>query len=177
MKVWSKPRVGVSLCLRGELCRYDGGHTRHDLVEKILEPRCQLLPVCPEREIGLPVPREKLLLVGPPDYPTLVGEESLALHGDALRAFARQWIATTHAEGLHGFVLQSRSPSCGVGSTWRRERRESEPVRDGTGLFAEVLLELHPDLPIREDTALLDEAVCWKFLAAVEDYAGQQHSE
>ena len=170
-----KPKVGVSLCLRGELCRYDGGHTSHPLLERILAPRCELVPICPEREIGLPVPREKLLLVGPVDYPNLLGKETGTAHGDALRAFARQWISSKR--GLHGFVLQSRSPSCGIGSTWRSETLEYAPVRDGTGLFAEVLLEMLPDLPVREDSDLMDEAVCWRFLAEVEDYAARLHSE
>lgn len=172
-----KPRVGISLCLRGELCRYDGAHTHHALVETILAPRCELVPVCPEKEIGLGVPREKLLLLGPIDFPTLVGESSDEHHGDALRSFALQWIQLTAGRGLHGFVLQSRSPSCGIESTWRRPTRQSEPVRDGTGLFAEVLLQLLPGLPVREDSALTDEAACWTFLAEVEGYAANLESE
>ncbi len=172
-----KLRIGVSRCLRGELCRYDGGHTLLPRLETLLSPSCELLPVCPEQEIGLPTPREKLLLVGPVGGPRLLGEESDLSHEEALRAFAHQWITAAHPEGLHGFVLQSRSPSCGIGSTWRRETRESEVTRDGTGLFAEVLLELLPGLPVREDSALPDAAAFRAFLAEVEDYAARGQSE
>ncbi|MDF1564514.1 MAG: DUF523 domain-containing protein [Deltaproteobacteria bacterium] len=175
MKSADRLRVGVSHCLLGAACRYDGGSAELRLLEEILGARCVLIPVCPEVEIGLPVPREKILLVGPREAPEVLGEESGRTFGERLRTFARGWLLGVGE--LHGFVLQSRSPSCGVGSCWRRERRESEPLRDGTGLFAEVLLATHPGLPVREDTDLPGAAACRAFLAEVEAYASRREKE
>jgi uncharacterized protein YbbK (DUF523 family) len=52
-----KIRLGVSACLLGEAVRYDGGHKRDAFVVETLGPFVEWVPVCPEVELGLGVPR------------------------------------------------------------------------------------------------------------------------
>ena len=59
-------RVGISSCLLGNSVRYDGGHKLDRSLRDTFGAFVQWIPVCPEVEYGLPVPREALRLVGDP---------------------------------------------------------------------------------------------------------------
>ncbi|MHC4779721.1 MAG: 2-thiouracil desulfurase family protein, partial [Planctomycetota bacterium] len=59
-------RLGISQCLLGEKVRYDGRHKKDDFVLENLGPLADFVPVCPEVECGLPVPREPMRLEGRP---------------------------------------------------------------------------------------------------------------
>ena len=52
--------VGVSTCLLGERVRHDGGHKRDAFVNETLAPDVRFVPVSPEVEIGLGIPREAI---------------------------------------------------------------------------------------------------------------------
>jgi hypothetical protein len=60
-------RIGVSSCLLGEEVRFDGGHKRSEFLTETLGRFVEFVPVCPELEIGLGVPRESIRLVRGPD--------------------------------------------------------------------------------------------------------------
>ena len=65
-------RVGTSACLLGSQVRFDGGHKRERFLTETLAPYFEFVPVCPEVESGLPVPRPTLRLVGEESAPRLV---------------------------------------------------------------------------------------------------------
>ena len=67
-----KIRIGLSTCLLGENVRYDGGHKRDRFVTDTLGQFLEFVPVCPEMECGLGIPRESMRLVGNPESPRLV---------------------------------------------------------------------------------------------------------
>ena len=50
-------RLGVSTCLLGEEVRFDGGHARNRFVIDVLGNWFEWVPVCPEVEIGMGIPR------------------------------------------------------------------------------------------------------------------------
>jgi len=56
----------VSACLLGERVRYDGGHKLDRLLIDALGEDVTFVPVCPEVECGLGVPREAMHLEGDP---------------------------------------------------------------------------------------------------------------
>jgi uncharacterized protein YbbK (DUF523 family) len=58
-------RLGISSCLLGERVRYDGGHKHDAYLTDTLGQFVQWVPVCPEVECGLGVPREMMNLVVP----------------------------------------------------------------------------------------------------------------
>ena len=61
-----KIRLGISSCLLGQRVRYDGGHQQDRSLAGTLGRLFDLVPVCPEVEAGLGVPREPMRLVGGP---------------------------------------------------------------------------------------------------------------
>lgn len=65
-------RLGVSSCLLGARVRYDGGHKHDRYVSEVLGERCEWVPVCPEFEIGLGIPRPPIQLVMGDTAPRLV---------------------------------------------------------------------------------------------------------
>jgi uncharacterized protein YbbK (DUF523 family) len=140
-----KARVGISSCLLGANVRWDGGHKRADWLDD-LSRELEWVAVCPEVELGLGVPREPIQLVAREGV-RLLGRESGADHTGAMRAFAERRADELRAAGIAGYVLKSRSPSCGlsVGVVG------GEPAR---GRFAEVLATRWPGLPIAEEEGL-----------------------
>ncbi|MDW7758815.1 MAG: DUF523 domain-containing protein, partial [Desulfuromonadales bacterium] len=71
-----KIRLGISSCLLGEKVRFDGGHKRDPFLTDSLGAYVEYVPVCPEVEVGLSIPREALRLVGDVDAPRLVFSKS-----------------------------------------------------------------------------------------------------
>ncbi|MEJ2040706.1 MAG: DUF523 domain-containing protein, partial [Desulfosarcinaceae bacterium] len=67
-----KINIGISSCLLGNKVRYDGGHKLDRYITDTLGQYMDFIPVCPEVECGLPVPREPMRLVGDPRNPRLV---------------------------------------------------------------------------------------------------------
>ena len=64
--------LGISSCLLGNNVRYDGGHKLDHFLVDTLGQYVDWVPVCPEVESGLPVPREAMHLIGDPEDPRLV---------------------------------------------------------------------------------------------------------
>jgi hypothetical protein len=102
-----KIRLGVSACLLGDEVRYDGGHKRDAFLVDTLGPFVEWVPVCPEVEVGLGVPRPAIRLVGSAVTPSLVVERT----GERGRACAT-WSPSTPAlavratRGRHVNVLE-----------------------------------------------------------------------
>ena len=62
----SELKIGVSSCLLGNKVRFDGGHKHDPYITGTLAQYFTFVPVCPEVECGLPIPREAMRLVGDP---------------------------------------------------------------------------------------------------------------
>ena len=109
-----KIKLGISSCLLGEKVRYDGGHKRDHFLSDTLGAYVDWVPVCPEVESGLPVPREAMRLEGDPEAPRLVTIRSGVDHTSRMRQWANKKIEVLASENLCGFVFKSRSPSSGM---------------------------------------------------------------
>ena len=55
-------RLGISACLLGENVRFDGGHKLDRYLRDTLGKFVEYIPVCPEAECGLGIPREAICL-------------------------------------------------------------------------------------------------------------------
>ena len=162
-------RVGVSACLLGESVRWDGGHKRDAWLVDLLGPHVEWVAVCPEVELGLGVPREPIRLEGDPARPRLVAHGSGRDLTQAMTRFARRRIAELDRLGLDGYVLKSRSPSCGMERVPVHGRRTAP--RRGTGAFARALLAHFPLLPVEEEERLHDPRRREAFVARLLAYA------
>lgn len=148
-------RIGISACILGEKVRFDGGHKEDRYITRTLAPWFEWVPVCPEVELGLGIPRETLRLVRIGEATGMVMPKSGRDLTAEMRRFAKQRVAQLDAERLGGFVLKSDSPSCGMERV-RVYEQNGMPQRNGRGIFAEALLERFPDLPVEEDGRLCD---------------------
>lgn len=166
MSAWSRPKVGVSACLLGFPVRFDGGHKHSDFLERLAR-FVDLVPVCPEVEAGLPVPRESLRLVTTSTGPRLVGNRTGADFSDRMRAFAAHRVEALASVELDGFILQKNSPSCGLERVRLYRAPDQPPAREGTGLFAAALRARFPALPLVEEGWLHDAARRASFLERI----------
>ena len=148
-------QLGVSACLLGEELRYDGGHKRHRYLVEILGPELSWIPICPEVELGMGIPRPPIRLEETEGSSRLVEMEGLIDHSAAMTRFSRNKLRQLKNVGLDGCILKSKSPSCGLGSVevWLSGR----PIhREGSGFFAKELREGLPLLPLIEESGLED---------------------
>lgn len=160
-----KPLVGVSQCLLGDAVRYDGRSKANTIVLKKLSEIFTLVPVCPEVEAGLSIPRPPVQLTGSIENPKLIGRNDPAID---ITDLMQQYCNTKPAELKHlsGFIFKSRSPSCGLNSTpvFINGQCVTETSR---GIFARSLCETYLDLAAIEDSKLEDQYMLDRFIRSV----------
>ena len=166
-----RPRLGISACLLGQSVRYDGGHKRDPFCVELLGPHVDWVAVCPEVEVGMPVPREAIRLVGLGARPRLVAERSQTDWTEAMEGWARAKVEQLAALDLSGFVVKKGSPSCGLERVRVHGLRGGAPRRDGTGAFTRVLVERLPLLPVEEEGRLHDPLLRESFVERIFAYA------
>ncbi len=158
--------VGVSACLLGEKVRYDGGH-RHDLlITDTLGKFFTYIPVCPEVECGLPVPREPMHLAGDIDNPRLVTIHTGIDHTGRMKKWSRDKLDEMEGAGLSGFIFKGKSPSSGMRGI-KIYRDSARPVLSGTGLFAAAFMKRFPLMPVEDEGGLHDPGLRENFIERV----------
>lgn len=160
------PRVAISACLLGQQVRYDGRHKFHPDLVAVLAAFCELVPVCPEVELGLGVPRPPIQLHRRAEDAEIRLRVVPTGHDltEAMQNYARRRAAELESAGIAGVVLKARSPSCGLGNV---PIAGGETVRAGQGLFAEVLTRQLPWLPAEDEQHLRSADDQRMFLARV----------
>ncbi|MGD2127608.1 MAG: DUF523 and DUF1722 domain-containing protein [Desulfobacteraceae bacterium] len=161
-----KIRLGVSTCLLGEQVRYDGGHKWDRFLTDTLGQYVEYVPVCPEVECGLGVPREAMHLVGDPESPRLITRHTNRDFTEQMVRWARKKVKELEKEHLCGFIFKSDSPSSGM----ERVKVYSDkgmPVKKGVGMFARVFMEHFPRIPVEEEGRLHDPKLRENFIESI----------
>lgn len=136
---WIKPTVLISKCIEFDHCRYDGSMIASDFVKKI-KPFVQFVTVCPEMEIGLGVPRKSLRLVRENKDKRLVQPDTDNDVTEKMIDFAQRFLSD-HSQ-IHGVILKSRSPSCGIKDVkLYAARKNAAPVKRVAGFFGEQVVK------------------------------------
>lgn len=144
-------KIGISSCLLGNKVRYDGSHKLDRCLIDSFGPSIEWVPVCPETECGLSVPRETLYITGEIDSPRLIEKYKGTDHTRRMLEWAGRKIEFLKGAGLCGFVFKSKSPSCGLRG-------------DRTGIFAGIFIDSFPYLPSEDDNILHDPVQRGNFL-------------
>lgn len=160
------PRLGVSACLLGQNVRYDGGHRRDAFLYQVLSRFVQWVPVCPEVEAGMGVPRESVRLIGPGAKPKLIAQRSGHNWTAPMHSYAESKALGLARLGLCGYVFKKDSPSCGLYRV-PIHTNGSRVARTGRGIFAAALSAALPTLPLEEEGRLNDSALRENFLERV----------
>ncbi|HKJ93874.1 MAG TPA: DUF523 domain-containing protein [Longimicrobiales bacterium] len=167
-----RPRVVVSQCLELAAVRYDGASIRAPIVRE-LASSVELVPVCPEVGIGLGVPRDPIRLVRLGDGMRLRQPATGRDLTGVMRAFAADFLARVGP--VDGFLLKSRSPSCGIGDVKLHAALDDDAVVATTsGMFAAAVLETYPGLPTEDEEGLTDPVRRRRWLDAVFGHAGRR---
>lgn len=165
----AKAKLGISACLLGQKVRYDGGHKRDYFLTETFGRYVEWVPVCPELEVGMGVPRESVRLVGDRNEPKLIAERSGKDWTAQMNSFAAKRAKTLKALELSGYIFKKDSPSCGVG---RVRVYESKGIanREGRGLYAGAVMRELPLLPVEEEGRLNDPGLRENFIERVFAY-------
>lgn len=159
-------RLGISRCLLGDEVRFDGGHKHDPFLTDTLGRYIEWVPVCPEVEAGLGVPREAMRLVGNPQHPRLMTIGSQHDHTQALEAMIEGRLDALRILSLSGFIFKRGSPSCGTERV-RVYTSQGMPSHSGAGIFAKAFRDTFPLVPTEEEGRLCDPSLRENFIERV----------
>ena len=163
-------KLGISSCLLGTNCRYDGGHSRDRFITDMLADYFEFVPYCPEKMV-FTTPREAIRLVKIDDeikVRTSTGNIDVT---KKLVDISKELANNIQKDDLCGFILKSKSPTCGM------ERVKVYPSqikgmseKNGVGIFAQEIKDKYPLLPLEEDGRLEDAWLRENFLMQIFSY-------
>jgi len=137
----------------GERVRYDGATKYSDVCHKELASQFSLVSVCPEVEAGCSVPRPPVELIKFDREVRAVGRDNRAIDiTEKLNVFIRQKLPTLKT--LDGFVLATKSPSCGLESVTVKSSEGRVIELNSSGLFVRALVKGFPNMPVIEEASL-----------------------
>jgi uncharacterized protein YbgA (DUF1722 family)/uncharacterized protein YbbK (DUF523 family) len=156
-------RLGIARCLLGDEVRYDGTHKLDKYIRDVLGQFVEFVPVCPEVECGMPIPREAVRLVGDVDSPRLVGRESGTDWTEKMQTWGKTRLRQLESEDLCGYIFRSRSPSSGMERV-KVFQDNGQPLYTGVGMWARMFMDHFPMLPFEEDGRLNDMGLRENFI-------------
>lgn len=165
-KTVEKIRLGISACLMGRNVRYNGGHTHDPFLTRTLGQYVDYVPVCPEVECGLPVPREAMRLVGDPANPSLVTVKTGIDMTKQMKTWAKARLDALQNENLCGFIFKSKSPSSGMERV-KVYDANGVPSNSGVGIWARMFMDRFPLLPVEEEGRLHDPVLRENFIQRI----------
>lgn len=162
---YARPRVVVSRCIEFDPCRYDGSKIPSPLVAQ-LRSHVECIPVCPEVEIGLGIPRATVRLVRTDGEDRLVQPATGRDVTAEMSAFAARFLDALPP--VDGFILKGGSPTSGTSGVRVYPSAEKSAAIDRTaGLFAREVLNRFSQLPIEDELRLQNARIRDHFLAGI----------
>jgi uncharacterized protein YbgA (DUF1722 family)/uncharacterized protein YbbK (DUF523 family) len=162
MREHPRPTLVMSKCLELEACRYNGQMVRAPFVLKLM-PFVELAPICPEVEIGLGIPRAPIRLVQRGKALHLYQPDTERDVTEAMLDFNDRFLGGLG--DVDGFILKSRSPSCGIKDTKVYGGPDGkEPFGKGAGMFGGAVLEQFPLAAVEDEGRLTNYRLRHHFL-------------
>ena len=164
-RIFSRPRVVISRCIEFDPVRYNGDMVSSETVKK-LKSHVEFIPVCPEIEIGLGVPREPVRIVRMADGDHLIQPSTGRDLSREMTRFAETFLDSVGK--IEGFIAKSRSPS----SAFRDARvypaaEKSAPIDTTPGFFGRAVLSRFPLLPVEDEGRLRNFRIRDHFLTRI----------
>ena len=157
--------VGISSCLLGNKVRYDGSHKRspycRDELSKIFEFRA----FCPEMQAGMGTPRPVIRLISTDQGERVIASQSGEDFTEQLVSASESGLG--HIKKLSGYIFTHKSPSCGVFRTRLYDRKGNPVSHKHSGVYARMVMQHHPLLPVEEAERLNDPQLRENFLVRV----------
>lgn len=163
-----KPIVFISKCIEQDNCRYDGNRIRSSFVSKLKE-YVIIVTECPEMAIGLGVPREAIRIISDGEKEGLVYSLTGIDITDTMMAFSSRYINELKDRKIHGFILKSKSPSCGFKDVkvYKTVGKSQALINKRSGFFGAAILENFRGVAIEDEGRLRDYIIREHFLTRV----------
>lgn len=164
-----KPRIVISKCIEFENCRYNGQIISSKEIKELI-PHVEFIPVCPEVEIGLGVPRPPIRIVFKNNKNKLIQPETKKDITNDMRNFSSTFLDSQNE--IDGFILKSRSPSCGLKDVKIYPgEKQVPPISKSSGFFGEEVLNRFPNSIIEDEGRLRNPTIREHFLRTIYTYA------
>lgn len=127
----------ISACLVGINCKYNG---KNNYNEKALElvKSGQAIPICPEQLGGLTTPRNPSEIKTINNKRYVINNKNEDVTDEFVRG-AKEVLKLAKELDVEKVILQSRSPSCGVGKIY--SGNFDRKLVDGNGILAQMLID------------------------------------
>ena len=164
--MFEKPVLGISKCLLGENVRYDGGHKLDKYLRDTLGAYVHFVPVCPEADCGMGIPREALRLVECRGKIRLITRDRAIDKTEQMQKWIDITLNQLSKQNLCGFIFKARSPSSGLFGV-KIYKPDGTLAGKGQGMFAKAFTERFPLLPVEEEGRLHDDRLRENFIERV----------
>ena len=141
------------MCLGFEACRYNNEMVDAGWLKGLLF-KAELVAVCPEMLAGLGVPRKPINLYKNDDRVHVIQDETGLDVTVALEVASDEFLSTLG--DVDAFILKSRSPSCGLGTT---KIRWGDSLYLASGVFAQIAIEAYWEAVFIDDAGLFGKGV------------------
>jgi uncharacterized protein YbbK (DUF523 family) len=169
MREFSKPILIVSKCLGFAHCRYDGLIVNDDFVDK-LKGYVEFKPICAEVEIGLGIPRDPVRIVNINGKNRLIQPSTGRDLTDDMQNFTNSFLDSVGE--VDGFILKSRSPSCGLKDVKiYSDKGDNVVIEKGSGFFGGAVLQKFPYLAVEDEARLSNFRIREHFLTQIYTFA------
>lgn len=166
-------KLAISSCLIGNRVRYDGRDKFSDLYQKLIKLGAELVPICPEVGIGMPVPRPPIQLV---EEASVIKVKMVGDHSQDFTQQLEDYAHNNHdlLNTCDGYITAQRSPSCGFTSTNLFGKDGKLLSNAASGVFIAKIREEFPDMPICDEEHLLKLGNLKLFLQEAEKFRGNK---
>ena len=162
---FEKPNIVISKCIEFDHCRYNAQIISSDFVKK-LKPYVKFLPICPEVEIGLGIPRNPIRIVNRKGVKRLIQPATDRDVSDLMKNFSNSFLNSL--KYIDGFILKSQSPSCGLKDVKvYSAAKNASPIYRESGFFGEQVLKEYDYLAIEDENRLRNPVIRVHFLRKV----------
>jgi len=167
----TKLKIGICSCLLGENVRYNGENKRDDFLADILGKEIEYFSFCPEKEMGLAVPREPMRLIEKEefDFPRLIARETGTDYTGQMQDWIHNNLSRLEMEQICGYIFKSKSPSCGIRDIPVFDEK-GKIIRTGMGLFSQAVKEQFKGLPVVDENGMKNENIRNEFLEQALQY-------
>jgi uncharacterized protein YbgA (DUF1722 family)/uncharacterized protein YbbK (DUF523 family) len=164
-KTFPKPVLFCSRCITFDYCRWNAGIISSDQIE-MLRKECEFITNCPEKEIGLGIPRESLRLVEIDRQIRLVQPATDIDYTEKMTSYSEKLIET-YTE-VDGFILKGKSPSCGFDGVKIYRGAHKSDVRDSSaGIFGGLIIDNFSTHPIIDEYRLKNNQIWEHFITQI----------
>ena len=159
-----RPVIFASKCLGFENCRWNGMILHSEIVE-LLRPYVDFISACPEKEIGLGVPRAPVRVIENSKGVFLLQPSTGLDLTEKMDIFSAAIIKTLKKRAVDAFILKEGSPSCGCKNVKHYAKAEQKNTTTKSfGLFGQKITENFPFTALEDEGRLTNFTIREVFL-------------